>query len=25
LLGGRWKNQQCCSLKQSQKMIAPRV
>ena len=25
LLGGRWKNQQSCSLKQSQKMIAPRV
>ena len=25
LLGGRWKNQQFCSLKQSQKMIAPRV
>ena len=25
LLGGRWKNQQFCSIKQSQKMIAPRV
>ena len=25
LLGGRWKDQQFCSLKQSQKMIAPRV
>ena len=25
LLGGKWKNQQCCSLKQSQKMIVPRV